>query len=109
MSKSLKSCEISKNTPNEDDFVFCCFVRRNGKIIYPKNEKNSLDSQNVSKEHVMATNTNNNYRKGSVKGLQNGAMFEVCNLIEIDFRFSHISILGKNNDGEIMTIKRILN
>ena len=57
----------------------------------------------------MATNTNNNYRKGSVKGLQNGAMFEVCNLIEIDFRFSHISILGKNNDGEIMTIKRILN
>lgn len=39
MSKTLKSCEISQNTPNETDFVFCRFVRRNGKIIYPKNAK----------------------------------------------------------------------
>nr|DAO36929.1 MAG TPA: hypothetical protein [Caudoviricetes sp.] len=39
MPKCLKSCEISQNTPNETDFVFCRFIRRNGKIIYPKNAK----------------------------------------------------------------------
>ncbi len=33
------SCEVSSKTPENGDFVYCRYVHRNGKIIYPKHAK----------------------------------------------------------------------